>query len=475
MSQETEPGQAMRAAEPGADGRFLRAVPTRHLVLTLIFVITLVNYADRSSLSITGTSVQKELGFSTVQLGYLFSAFSWAYVVGQLPGGMLLDRFGARRVYAASIALWTLVTFAVSLVGLVTTPVLVAVTIIFALRFALGIFESPAFPGNARVTTMWFPTAERGRATAVFNAAQYLATALFAPVMGWITHEFGWRWVFVTLGVLGLLLALMWWRWMDSPRRHRRVSQAELDTIVEGGGLVDLDDPARAERTHRSGTSTGPRRAPLNAATIRRIFTTRPLWGVYVSQYAINALTYFFITWFPVYLVKGRGLSLLQVGFVAALPALCGFVGGLVGGFVSDAMLRRGSSLTAARKVPSVIGMVLATSIALCSVLDSTALIVAVMTLAFFGKGIGSLGWAITTDIAPPEANSFVGATMNAFGNVAGIVTPIVIGYTVQATGSFNVALCFVAAHGLLALVGLAIMGTIRRIRFDPTTSADAA
>ncbi|SFO91971.1 MFS transporter, ACS family, glucarate transporter/MFS transporter, ACS family, D-galactonate transporter [Saccharopolyspora antimicrobica] len=181
----------------------------------------------------------------------------------------------------------------------------------------------------------------------------------------------------------------------------------------------------------------------------------------------MNALTYFFITWFPVYLVEGRGLSLLEVGFVAALPALCGFAGGLAGGFASDALLRRGHSLTFARKLPSVVGMTLATSIALCSITDSSALIVAIMTLAFFGKGIGSLGWAITTDLAPPQATSFVGSTMNAFGNIAGIVTPIVIGYTVQATGSFDVALWFVAAHGALALVGLAVMGTIKRIRLD--------
>ncbi|OXM63384.1 MFS transporter [Amycolatopsis thermalba] len=449
---DTETAQAV--ARP-ATGR--RRIPTRYLVLALIFVITAINYADRSSLSITGSSLQADLGFSTVQLGYIFSAFSWAYVAGQLPGGMLLDRFGARRIYALSLALWTVVTAAISLVGLITTPVLVAVTIVFALRLLLGVFESPAFPANARVAATWFPTAERGRATAVFNSAQYFATALFAPVMGWITHQFGWRWVFVMLGVLGLALALLWSRWMDSPRRHRRVTGAELETMTTGGALVDLDDArTRAEQ-----------RAPLDRRTIARIFSTRPLWGVYLSQYAVNALTYFFITWFPVYLVKGRGLSLLEVGFVAALPALCGFAGGLAGGFASDALLRRGKSLTAARKIPSVIGMVLATSIALCSLTDSSALIVAIMTLAFFGKGVGSLGWAITTDIAPPQAMSFVSSTMNAFGNAAGIVTPIVIGYTVQATGSFDTALWFVAAHGVLALAGLAVMGKIRRIEFD--------
>ncbi|GAA4559557.1 MFS transporter [Pseudonocardia xishanensis] len=433
-----------------------RRVPTRFLVLALIFFITAVKYADRASLSITGSSLQEEIGFSSVQLGYIFSAFSWAYVVGQLPGGMLLDRFGARKVYAASIGLWTLVTFALSFVGLITLPVVGWVAVIFVLRLLLGVFESPAFPANARVATTWFPTAERGRASAVFNSAQYFATALFAPIMGWVTSSFGWRWVFVGLGVVGFVLAVFWLRWMRPPREHARLTEAELATMQEGGALVDLD---RADQSTQ--------RAPLNRATIGRIFSSRALWGVYLMQYSVNALTYFFITWFPIYLIQGRGLSLLEVGFVAALPALCGFAGGLTGGFLSDALLRRGRSLTTSRKLPSIVGMLLATSIAACSLTDNTPLIIAIMTLAFFGKGVGSLGWAITTDIAPPQATSFVGSTMNAFGNAAGIVTPIVIGYTVQATGSFDIALWFVAVHALLAVVALTIMGPIKRIQLD--------
>lgn len=434
-----------------------RRVPTRFLVLGLIFIITAINYADRSSLSITGSSMQDELGFDSVQLGYIFSAFSWAYVVGQLPGGILLDRYGARRVYAVSIALWTLVTFSIAFVGLVSMSVLAVVSVIFGLRVLLGLFESPAFPANARVATTWFPTAERGRASAVFNSAQYFATALFAPLMGWVTSEFGWRWVFVGLGVLGFVLALLWLRWMFPPASHSRVTPEELDVMRDGGALVDLD--------RATGDTSPPARSALSPATIREIFSSRALWGVYVMQYAVNALTYFFITWFPVYLIQGRGLSLLEVGFVAALPALCGLLGGLAGGFLSDGMLRRGWSLSVARKLPSAVGMVLATAIALCSLTDSTVVIVALMTLAFFGKGLGALGWAITTDIAPREASSFVGSTMNAFGNIAGIVTPIVIGYTVHTTGSFDIALWFVAAHGVIALAGLALMGTIRRIR----------
>lgn len=451
-----EPAAAAATEDAAPSTVRTRRIPTRFLVLGLIFVITAVNYADRSSLSITGSSVRHELGFSAVQLGYIFSAFSWAYVVAQLPGGMLLDRFGARRVYAGSLVLWTLVTAATSLVGLITTRVVVALVLVFGLRLLLGVFESPAFPANARVSTVWFPTAERGTATAVFNAAQYFATVLFAPVMAWVTHEYGWRWVFVLLGACGLALAIVWWGWMRPPRSHGRVTPGELETMIAGGALVDMDSAAATAE-----------RARIDRRTLARVFGSRALWGVYVFQYAVNALTYFFITWFPIYLIQARHISLVHAGFLAALPALAAFVGGLFGGFVSDALLRRGISLTTARKAPAALGMLAATAIALADFTDSTTVIIVIMTAAFFGKGMGALGWAITTDIAPPQAASFVSSAMNGLGNIAGIVTPIVIGYLVQQTGSFNLALGFVAAHGVLALAALAGMGPIRRVRFD--------
>ncbi|MQY20878.1 MFS transporter [Nocardia macrotermitis] len=454
----------LAAAGPATPARPERSrrIPTRFLVLGLLFVITVVNYADRSSLSITGTSVRETLGFSAVQLGYIFSAFSWAYVVAQLPGGMLLDRFGARRVYAGSLALWTLATAATSLAGLITTRVVIALVVMFALRLLLGVFESPAFPANARVATIWFPTAERGQATAVFNSGQYFATVLFAPIMAWVTHEFGWRWVFVLLGALGLALAIVWWGWMYPPREHGRVTPGEVEAMSSGGALVDMDATPATARTR------------VDRRMLGRVLATRPLWGISVFQYAVNSLSYFFITWFPIYLTQARHISLVHAGFIAALPALAAFIGGLFGGFVSDFLLRRGVSLTLARKAPAAIGLLLGTVIAVANFTDSTTVIVMIMTTAFFGKGMGSLGWAITTDVAPTEAASIFSSLTNGLGNIAGIITPIVIGYIVQTTGSFNVALWFVAAHGILAVLALIGMGPIRRLSFTDRTEVSA-
>ena len=437
---------------------------TRFLVLGLIFLITVVNYADRSNMSIAGSDMSKTLHISSVQLGFIFSAFSWAYVVGQLPGGYLLDRFGAKKMYGWSLILWSLATLVVGFVGLVSTPVLVTVGILFALRLILGIVEAPAFPANARITTMWFPTRERGQATAVFNSAQYLATAMFAPIMGWMTFQFGWRWGFFALGILGIAFAVVWFGWMNVPSRHRRVSAAEIEKIREGGALVDLDESAVLAKS----------KSQLTGRQFAQLFTSRMFWGLYIAQYAVNALTYFFCTWFPIYLVSSRHLNILQAGLIAAIPALAGFLGGMLGGFVSDLMLRRGVSLTAARKIPSVIGMLLAMLIMVCPFTNSTPVIVLLMTLAFFGKGVAALGWAFATDMAPKEANSVSGSIMNAIGNIAGIVTPIVIGFVIAASGSFDMALWFVGAHGAVALVGYAVMGKVKRLEFT-SRSTDPA
>ena len=192
------------------------------------------------------------------------------------------------------------------------------------------------------------------------------------------------------------------------------------------------------------------------------------LLGIYIGQYCITTLTYFFLTWFPVYLVKERGLSILQAGFAAVLPALCGFAGGILGGWISD-LLKRGYSLTAARKMPIVGGMLLSMVIIGCNYVETQTVVVGLMALAFFGKGIGALGWAVVADTSPRSTGGLSGALFNTFGNTAGITTPIAIGYIVQQTGSFSGALVFVALNALVAVFCyLVIVGEIRRVELRP-------
>ncbi len=425
----------------------------RLFIVAMLFFVTTINYADRATLSIAGPSLSKELGLDSISMGYVFSAFGWSYVAAQIPGGWLLDRYGSKWVYAFSIIIWSIFTVMQGWVGFFGAGT--AVVTLFALRLLVGLAEAPSFPANARIVAAWFPSNERGTASAFFNSGQYFATVMFAPLMGWIAHDFGWRYVFYVMGVIGILAGLVWIKTIYGPKEHPSINKAEFDYIKDGGAMVDLDTPADANAT------AGPK-----WDYIKQLLGNRMLLGVYIGQYCITTLTYFFLTWFPVYLVKQKGLTILQAGFVATIPALAGFVGGVLGGVISDAILRKTGSLTLARKIPIVGGMLLSMVIIGCNYVDTPAFVVGLMALAFFGKGIGALGWAVVSDTSPKEAGGVSGGLFNTFGNTAGITTPIVIGYIVQSTGSFNGALVFVGINALIAVLSyLVIVGKIERFQ----------
>jgi ACS family glucarate transporter-like MFS transporter len=308
------------------------------------------------------------------------------------------------------------------------------------------------------VVAAWFPKQERATAAAIFNSAQYFATVIFAPLMGWIIVSFGWPWVFAVMGGLGFVLAGVWMQFVYAPAAHPRANRAEVDYIAAGGGLVTMDVGAQT-----AGEGSGSWADTWD--NIRQLFGNRMFVGIFLGQYCINALTYFFITWFPVYLVQARGMTILQAGLVASIPAICGFVGGVLGGVLSDFMLRMKFSLSVARKTPIVGGMLLSMAMIACNYTDIQWVVVALMALSFFGKGIGALGWAVMSDTAPKEITGFAGGVFNMCGNLSSITTPIVIGYIIQITGSFNGALVFVAANALVAAVSyLVIVGEIKRM-----------
>ena len=435
-----------REHNSGADGRG----HVRYLIVFMLFAATTVNYADRASLSIVGPAMQAQLHIAPITLGYIFSAFGWAYAIAQLPGGWLLDRFGSRSVYAGSILLWSLFTMLQCAAGLLTGGLLVAA--LFTLRLLVGFAEAPAFPGNSRIVAAWVPGGERATAAAIFNSGQYFATVMFAPVMGWLTHDFGWQSVFVFLGAAGLLLFVAWLMTVHAPSQHPRVRRAELDYIAAGGGLIDMDQGRGASQ-------------PVSWQALKVLLSRRMLIGIYIGQYCVNVLTYFFLTWFPVYLVEQRGMSILKAGVVIVLPAICGFAGGVLGGVMSDALLRRGVSLSLARKIPIVAGLLLSITMILCNFVQANWIVVLIMSLAFFGKGVGSLGWAVVADTAPKELTGLYGAVFNTFGNIGAITTPIVIGYIVAVTGSFAGALVYVGANALLAVLGYTVIaGRFERV-----------
>jgi ACS family glucarate transporter-like MFS transporter len=449
----------LKAAGIGEELGRPRQTHVRYLIVAMLFVASCFSYGDRVALSIAGTAMQKQLAMDPVKLGWLLSGFSWAYVLGQLPGGGLLDRYGSKRVYGICIVCWTVCAVLIGVAGYL--PVAYVFSTIFGLRLLSGLAQSPVFPGTGRIVAAWFPTAERGGASAIFNASQYFALVAFAPLFGWLTQRHGWQSCFWFMGGFGGVLALAWSKLVYNVKDHPMVSPAEVEKIERGGGLVNVD---------RAGVGTG--RSPLTWAGVKELLEQRMLVGIYLGQFGITTLTYFFLTWFPVYLVQARHMSILKGGLAAALPALCGSVGGVLGGVCSDMLLRRGRSLTFARKAPIIAGMLLSMTMIACNYTNVQALVMFLMSLAFFGKGFGALGWTVIADTSPKELIGLNGGLFNLFGNTAGITTPIVIGYLVKRTGSFNDALVFVGAAALLAIFSyVVIVGEIKRLELGPVAA----
>jgi ACS family glucarate transporter-like MFS transporter len=427
----------------------------RYLIVTMLFIASCFSYGDRVALAVAGVAMQKALALNPLKMGWLLSGAGWAYTAGQLPSGGLLDRFGSKRVYGISIIVWSISAFLVGLAGY--APAATVFSIIFGLRLLSGLVQSPVFPGNGRIVAAWFPTAERGRACAIFNSSQYFALVAFAPLFGWLTTHYGWRSCFYCMALFGWLLAFAWWKLVFNVKDHPLISRSEIDYIERGGGLVNLD------------SGTGARRNPLTWSTLKMLLSQRMLVGIYIGQFCINTLTTFFLTWFPTYLVKQRHMSILHAGFAAALPALCGFTGGILGGICSDWLLRKGFSLTFARKAPIIAGMLLSVTIIGCNYTSAQTLVMVLMSLAFFGKGFGALGWTVISDTSPRELIGVNGGLFNTFGNLSTITTPTVIGFLVSKTGSFNDALIFVGLTALLAIFSyLVIVGEIKRLDLSP-------
>ncbi|WP_213881562.1 MFS transporter [Pseudomonas sp. dw_358] len=443
--------------------RFIRE-HRRYEVIALLFIMMIINQGDRATLSVAGASLSKDVGLSQSEMGWLFSAFAWAYMLLQLPGGLAIDRFGSVKVLGIAIVIWSVFTAAIGTV--VMMPVGLAFFAVFALRFMVGVAEAPCFPANSKIVSMWFPTAERGTATAIFNASQYFAAVVFTPLLAWISTRWGWPWIFYVMGAAGIGIGIVFFLRIKVPVNDPALTSTELEEMRAGGANLQ-EQPPSAGKKQSLGESW---------ATARHLLSQRMFLGIYIAQFCITTLTFFFLTWFPVYLVQQRHLSILNAGLLAAVPAIFGFIGGIGGGMVSDWMLRKGVSLTKARKLPIFIGMAMSMCMILCNYATSDVWVVVFMALAFFGKGMGALGWAIISDVSPKRGAGMNGAIFNSFGSLAGIVTPVVIGYMVQSMGSFNGALIYVALNAAGAFVSyMFVVGELRRPDEEPVKAPPGA
>ena len=421
-----------------------RPTRVRHFIVALLFITTSINYLDRSSISIGAPFIARELHLTPVQMGLVFSAFAWAYSPLQIPGALLVDRVRPRLLYPAVILLWSslqcLLGFAASL------------RLLVLLRMGLGVAEAPSFPMNNRIVTRWLPERERAFGVGVYVSGQYVGLAFLTPVLVLITQRFGWQAMFMTIGAVGIAWAGCFYLLYRDPDRSRRANPAELALIVETGLQHDQAIPQAASLVQ----------APVPAS---RAFRNRKLWGLLLAHGCETAANWFFLTWFPTYLVRYRHIAFLKVGFLATLPFLAAYVGVLLSGYLSDAMVRRGYSLTVARKLPIVTGLLLATSIVGANFVSSPPLIIAFMTLAFFGSGLGAISWSLVSSIAPTNLVGLASGAFNFVGTSMGIIVPLVVGYLIQG-GNFAPALVFVSAMALLSAgTYLFVIGPVERIQ----------
>ena len=428
-------------ADVALDGA--RPTRSRFAIMVLLFVSVTINYLDRSNISVTAPAMREALGLDMAQMGYVLSAFGWTYALLQIPGGWLVDRVAPRVLLAVLIVAWSIATI---LLGFTAS-----VAALVAMRMLVGALEAPSYPINNRVVTTWFPERERATAIGFYTSGQYVGIAFLTPVLVWIQTRFGWQMVFVATGAIGVVWGLVWYALYRPPHEFPATNAAEIDHIRRGGGLVDLD-------------RTQTRRQPFSGADLAHVLSSRKLWGVYLGQFALTSTLWFFLTWFPTYLVQARGMGFVKAGFLASLPFLAAFVGVLSSGLLSDAMVRRGASLGTARKIPIVTGLLLSTSIVGANYATEPATIVAFLALAFFGNGLASITWSLVSAIAPQRLLGLTGGVFNFFGNLSGITVPIVIGYLARDYG-FSAGLAYIALLALLgALSYVFIVGRVERL-----------
>ena len=417
-------------------------VPRRRWRIAFLLAFgVLVNFFDRINLSVSRDALHDSFGLSLVAFGYLSSAFSWTYALMQMPAGVLLDRWGVRRVGRVSALLWSVSSFAAAVAP--------GLSWFFGARFLLGVSESPTFPANAKALGYWFTREERGMATSITDAAAKFSTAIGVPFIGLLLLYFGWRWSFAATGFISLLYFVLFYLVYRNPREDKKLSEQELQFLLHGG--TQPEDQVRA----RSGSSLG------------YLLTQRKVYGLALGWGAYNYTFFLLLTWLPSYLSVSLHVDLFHSIFYTSVPWLFATATDLlVGGWLVDALIRRGYDPHRVRQSVLVTGMSFGLAIFGAARAHGPAAALVWISLALGGLAAAApVAWTIPSLIAPRESVGTLAGTVNLCGQIAAICAPIVTGYIVSASHSFAAA--FVTAT-LILLMGIAgyifLLGRIEAI-----------
>jgi sugar phosphate permease len=380
----------------------------RWYVLVIISVMYLITYLDRVNISTAAPQISKEFGFDNVTMGYIFSAFVWAYALFQVPGGWLSDRFGARGVLATIVAYWSVMTAA--------TGAAFNATSFIVLRFLFGVGEAGAFPGATRAMQLWYPRSERGFVQGITHSASRAGAAIAPPIVLLIMLNLGWRWAFVICGLFGVVWSL-WWAlsYRNLPEEHALVNRAELEAIRGVGPDGRINPPPVAEQTQ------------VPWGTLLR---SPNMWAIMLAYFTYVYCLWIFLTWLTKYLIDVRHFTLLKGGLLASLPLWAGVIGDTVGGLATDWLLRRTGNPKLARASVAITGLLgCAVFIVPAALTADPYVAVAGLTASmFFLECTIGPSWAVPMDTGGKYSGT-VSGMMNMAGNFGGAISPIVFGY----------------------------------------------
>jgi sugar phosphate permease len=409
--------------------------------LIMLVIAGTLNYLDRSTLSIANPLIREELGLSIADMGLLLSAFLWAYAFAQLPGGALVDRIGPHRLLATGLGLWSLAEAAA---GLVASFWQFSIARVF-----LGLGEAPMFSSAVRVVRDWYNVRDRGLPTGIWNCTSSLGPALAPPILTALMIGFGWRWMFVTMGIVGLLVAAAWFLLYRDPT-EAHFTDEERHYLTEG------EEPRLYTQ--------------VSLAEWLGLFRFRTTWGLVLGFFGVVYMGWLYLSWLPGYLEMQRHMSIPKTGIVAAIPFAFGVVGSIGGGWIADWLIRRGFSPINSRKIPVIIGllgMVIFTVVAAETPSDIAA-VAAISAALMFGASASGMSWALASVAVPANCTASLGAIQNFGGYLGGALAPTVTGFIVQETGSFVPALLASAAIGLVSAFAYLVV-----IRGEPISTAE--
>jgi MFS family permease len=421
----------------------MRTTHRRYWVFFLLFLFSAIAYLDRVNMSVAGKAIAHEFGLSPIALGYLFSSFLWAYVLMMLPGGRLIDRWGPHVVASVATAVWSTAQMATGMVGSFATMLMV--------RLGLGVGEAPFAPISYSSVRLWSPYTERGTAIAAISCGSSLGLALGAPAVAWLIETLSWRWSFIITGAVGFVWVAVWLALVSAPEKTGWLPPAERDHILAGR------DAGITPPSHGGIGYLGLIRCPA-------------MWGLFVSQGCLVYTGYLYISWLPNYLQTARHLSILNSGIYTAIPFLISTVVGVVANWAGDRMLTADAMRGGARRYLVALSLLFMAPGLAIPFVQSLAAVITLITIVVSAAHVGpAANGALVGDLleSPSDAGRAT-AFLVLGGNSFGLLAPIVTGYVVAATGSFNAAF---AAAGALSLVGAVAALLVRGMLSAPQQS----